>query len=264
MANLGFLGTGALAEAVIRGLQKTEAKAHTFRLSPRSEERSRALAAAYDNAIRAASNAAVVAESDIVLLGVLPKQIASLGDMPFRADQIIVSFLAGVSVDLVRANVAPAARVVRMIPLPCIEYGKGPILMTPPDPAVEALFGPVGDLVILDRESDFDTMCIPSGLMSAHFQLQNTVIDWLTARGMGAAQSSRFVRSLFSGLGELALAAERKGDPLPPQEYETRGGLNETARAYGNRVGWFDEVTKVLDVVDAHRKTLAKPLTPPE
>jgi pyrroline-5-carboxylate reductase len=258
MVSLGFVGTGALAEAVIRGLQKTEAKTYTYRLSPRSEERSRALAAAYDNTIREESNEAVVANSDIVLLGVLPKQIGTLGALPFRADQIVVSFLAGVSVDLVRANVAPATRVVRMIPLPGIEYGKGPILMTPPDPQVEALFGPVGDLVILDQESDFETMCIPSGLMSAHFQMQNTVVGWLTARGMPAAQSSRFVRSLFVGLGALALAADAKGDPLPPQEYETRGGLNETARAYLGRVGWFEETTKVLDVVDAHRKTLAK------
>jgi pyrroline-5-carboxylate reductase len=257
MVTLGFVGTGILAEAVIRGLQKTAAQAHSFLLSPRSEERSRALAAAYDNTTRAESNAAVVAASDIVLLGVLPKQIASLGDLPFRPDQIVVSFLAGVPVALVRAHVAPATRVVRMIPLPGIEYGKGPILMTPPDPDVEALFGPVGDLVILDQESDFDTMCIPSGLMSAQFQLQNTVVDWLTSRGMPAPQSTRFVRSLFSGLGELALAAERKGDPLPPEDYETKGGLNETARAYLNRAGWFDEMTKVMDVVDAHRKTLA-------
>jgi pyrroline-5-carboxylate reductase len=258
MVTLGFVGTGILAEAVIRGLQKTAASAHRFLLSPRSEERSRALAAAYDNTIREESNAAVVANSDIVLLGVLPKQIGLLGDLPFRPDQIVVSFLAGVSVELVRAHVAPAMRVVRMIPLPGIEYGKGPILMTPQDPEVEALFGPVGDLVILDQESDFDTMCIPSGLMSAQFQLQNTVVDWLTSRGMPVPQSTRFVRSLFSGLGELALAAERKGDPLPPEDYETKGGLNETARAYLNRMGWFDEMTKVMDVVDAHRKTLAK------
>jgi pyrroline-5-carboxylate reductase len=45
MATLGFVGTGTLAEAVIRGLQRTEASHHRFLLSPRSEETSRALAA---------------------------------------------------------------------------------------------------------------------------------------------------------------------------------------------------------------------------
>ena len=217
MADLGFVGTGILAEAVIRGLQKTEAKAHRFHLSPRSEERSRALAAGYDNTVREESNEAVVAKSDIVLLGVLPKQIATLGELPFGADQIVVSFLAGVSVELLRATVTPATRVVRMIPLPGIEYGKGPILMTPSDPEVEALFAPVGELVILDQESDLDTVSIASGLMSSHFQLQNTVIAWLESRAIASSGAKRYVRSLFAGLGELALAAERKGDPCRPR-----------------------------------------------
>jgi pyrroline-5-carboxylate reductase len=258
MATLGFVGTGTLAEAVIRGLQQTEASQHRFLLSPRSEEKSQALAAAYANTTREESNEAVVANSDIVLLGVLPKQIGLLGELPFRDDQIIVSFLAGVSVELVRAAVRPATRVVRMIPLPCIEYGKGPILMTPSDPTVEALFAPVGELVISEQESDLDTISIVSGLMSSHFQMQNNVVDWLRARGISPAQSSGFVRSLYIGLGELALRDERRGGSLPPEHYETKGGLNETARAYLNRVGWFDEMARVLDVVDAHRKTLAK------
>jgi pyrroline-5-carboxylate reductase len=257
MATLGFVGTGTLAEAVIRGLQQTEARHHRFLLSPRSEEKSQALAAAYANTTRAESNAAVVADSDIVMLGVLPKQIGLLGALPFRADQIIVSFLAGVSVELVRAHVKPATRVVRMIPLPCIEYAKGPILMTPADPSVEALFAPVGELVITEREQDLDTIAIASGLMSSHFQMQNSVVDWLRARGIPDAQSSSFVRSLYIGLGELALRDECRSGSLPPEHYETKGGLNERARAYLNDVGWFDEMTKVMDVVEAHRRTLA-------
>jgi pyrroline-5-carboxylate reductase len=258
MTTLGFVGTGTLAEAVIRGLQQTEARAHRFLLSPRSEAKSRALAEAYDNTTRAESNAAVVAQSDIVLLGVLPKQIGTLGDLPFRADQIVVSFLAGVSLERLRTHVAPATRVVRMIPLPCIEYGKGPILMTPPDPGIEVLFAPLGDLVISEAESDLDTISIASGLMSSHFQMQNTIIDWLRARGVSEARSSGLVRSLFIGLGELALRDEQRGGSLPPEHYETRGGLNETARAYLNQAGWYDELTKVLDTIEVHRKTLAK------
>lgn len=259
MAHLGFVGTGTLADAVIRGLQTTAASAHTYHLSPRSEGRSRALAAAFpENTVREESNAAVVAASDIVLIGVLPKQIADLSGLPFRADQIVVSFLAGVPLEVLRQHVAPATRIVRMIPLPGIEFCKGPILMTPADAVVEGLFGAVGELVIPAEEADLDTISIASGLMSATFQLQNTVIDWMTARGIAKSVSTPFVRALYSGLGELALAAERKGDGLPPEHYETPGGLNETARAYFNKVGWFDEVTKAMDVVEAHRRTLVK------
>jgi pyrroline-5-carboxylate reductase len=257
MTTLGFVGTGTLAEAVIRGLQQTEARSHRFLLSPRSEQKSRALAAAYANTTRLESNAAVVAGSDIVLIGVLPNQIGLLGELPFREDQIVVSFLAGVPVELVRANVKPATRVVRMIPLPHIEYGKGPIPMFPADSSVEALFALVGEIVIVERESDLETIGIVSGLMSTYFQMQNSVVDWLRARDVPDAQSSAFVRAMYNGLGELALQDERKTGSLLPQHYETKGGLNEAARAYLNRVGWFDEMSKVLDIVEAHRRTLA-------
>jgi pyrroline-5-carboxylate reductase len=259
MAHLGFVGTGTLADAVIRGLQTTAAAAHSFHLSPRSESRSRALAAEFpQNTVREESNAAVVEKSDIVLLGVLPKQIPDLAGLPFRADQIVVSFLAGVPVEVVRQHTGPATRVVRMIPLPGIEFCKGPILMTPSDPVVEGLFGPVGDLVIPDKETDLDTISIGSGLMSAQFALQNTIAGWMQSRGIAEGIATRFVRSLFSGLGELALSVERKGEPLPPENYETPGGLNEAARAYLNRVGWFDGMAKAMDVVEAHRQTLVK------
>jgi pyrroline-5-carboxylate reductase len=259
MATLGFVGTGTLADAVIRGLQKTEAKAHRFLLSPRSESRSRALAEEFANTERAESNEDVVARSDIVCLGVLPKQIADLGALPFRADQIVVSFLAGVPVTVLRQVIAPATRVVRMIPLPCIEFGKGPILMTPADTEVETLFGSVGELVIAPEEENLDTISIASGLMSAHFQMQNTVVAWLQSREIAPALASRYVRSIYSGLGELALEMDRKGDAVPPEDYETRGGLNETARAFFNDEGWFDDIARALDRVEAHRRTLMKP-----
>lgn len=258
MAVLGFVGTGVLAEAVIRGLQQTEAKAHRFLLSPRSESRATALAAQFDNTTRAASNEAVVAESDIVCLGVLPKQIDDLAGLPFHADQIVVSFLAGVPLTVLRALVAPATRVVRMIPLPSIEFGKGPILMTPSDATVEALFGPVGELVIPPIEGDLDTISLASGFMATHFQMQNTLVAWLQSREVAPPVASRYVRSLFSGLGELALEMDRRGDPLPPEEYETKGGLNEYVRAFLNDQGWFDGIARALDGVEAHRRTLMK------
>lgn len=261
MAVIGFVGTGALAEAVLRGLQKTEAKAHRFLLSPRSESRARALAQAFDNTTRAESNEAVVAQSDIVCLGVLPKQVGDLAGLPFREGQIVVSFLAGVPLALLRQHVAPATRIVRMIPMPCIEFGTGPILMTPSDPTVEALFGLVGELVVPPLESDLDTISLTSGFMSTHFQLQNTLVAWLQSREIAPPVATRYVRSLFAGLGALALEMDRKHDPLPPEEYETPGGLNAFVRTYFNEAAWFDDIARALDGAEGHRRRLMTPKT---
>jgi Pyrroline-5-carboxylate reductase len=258
MLRFGFVGTGVLAEAVIDGLQAEGAERYAFHLSPRSEERSRRLAAAYANITREESNEAVVAASDIVVLGVLPQQIAGLQGLPFRTDQIVVSLLAGTALDLLRPIVRPSTRLVRVIPLPSIRLRKGPIVMSPGDAAVEALFRGLGDLIVLDRESDLAATGVASGLMSSYFQLQNVAVDWLRSRGLPDAQASIYMRSLFAGLAEVALATDRAGEPLDPGHHETRGGLNERGRAHLMETGWFDRWSEALDIIEAHGRTLSK------
>ncbi|HWK46791.1 MAG TPA: NAD(P)-binding domain-containing protein [Stellaceae bacterium] len=258
MLRLGFVGTGALSEAVVRGLQDGKGEEYEIYLSPRSEERSRALSIAYDNVVREESNEAVVEKSDVVFLGVLPRQLSVLSTLPFRSNQIVVSFLAGAPLDIIREQVKPATRIIRVIPLPSIRYKRGPILMTPDDPIVRDLFTSLGDLVVLDDEKDFAAITIASGMMSSHFELQNTIIRWLEARKVPSPSASLYVRSFFDGLSEIGLATERLGEAVQPKEYETPGGLNETGRAHLKTSGWFEQLTSGLDVVENHSRGLAK------
>jgi len=256
MLRLGFVGTGALAEAIVQGLRLAGGH-HPIHLSPRSEERSRALAAAYDDVTRAESNAAVVEASDVVFLGVRPQQVADLAGLPFRGDQTIVTLLAGTPLERVRALTGPAGRLVRVLPLPSIRHRRGPIVMTPADPLVEVLFAGLGDLIVVERESDLAAIGTASAVMSTHFQLQASVVGWLEAKGLPAAEATLYVRSLFAGLGETGLAATRQGERLVPEDFETPGGLNERGRAYLNEHRWFDLLRQALDAVDAHGRTLS-------
>lgn len=100
---------------------------------PRSEGRSRTLAARYERVIREDSNEAVVTKSDIVFLAVRPQQTPELVGLRFRAEQTVVSFLAGTPIDQLRPFVAPAARLVRVVPLPCIGLRQGPDDALQPD-----------------------------------------------------------------------------------------------------------------------------------
>jgi pyrroline-5-carboxylate reductase len=152
MVSLGFIGAGAITDAVVQGLHAAGNAGHEIHLSPRSEARSRALAARYERVVREDSNAGVVAKSDIVFLAVRPQQMRELVGLRFRVEQIVVSFLAGTPIDQLRPFVAPATRLVRVVPLPCIRLRQGPILMMPSDPTVEALFDKLGDLIVLTDE----------------------------------------------------------------------------------------------------------------
>ena len=87
MARLGFISTGTITDAVVQGLHAAGNTKHDIHLSPRSEARSRPLAARYERVIREDSNEAVVAKSDIVFLAVRPQQMPELVRLRFRAEQ---------------------------------------------------------------------------------------------------------------------------------------------------------------------------------
>jgi pyrroline-5-carboxylate reductase len=254
MLRLGFIGAGTLSQAVIAGLQATHADRSSILVSPRSEATSQTLASAYANVTRATSNRAVIEGSDVVFLAMRPQQLdEALEGLTFRPDQIIVSFLAGTPLASVVAKVAPARRVCRVNPIPPIKYRKGPVVMFPADDVVEGLFSGLGDLIVADKESDLAAISHASALMSSHYELQNTVTEWLLTRGLTRPAAISYVRSMFDGLAEVALAADRDGEPLVPEHHETSGGFNERGRRYLREAGWFDQVVQALDVIEAHR-----------
>jgi pyrroline-5-carboxylate reductase len=257
MARLGFIGVGVITNAVVQALHAAGNAGHEIHLSPRSEPRSRALAARYEHVVREDSNAAVAAKSDIVFLAMRPQQMPELTGLQFRAEQTVVSFLAGTPIDQLRPFVAPAARLVRVVPLPCISLGQGPILMTPSDPTVGALFNRLGDLIVLSDEANLAAAASITGLMSSHFELQNVAIDWLRTQKVPEEQAALYVRSFFAGLGSIGLAAGRAGEPIDVADYETRGGLNEACRTRLRGTGWFGQINEALRAIQARGDALS-------
>jgi pyrroline-5-carboxylate reductase len=176
----------------------------------------------------------------------------------FRAEQTVVSFLAGTPINQLRAFVAPAVRLIRVVPLPCIGLGQGPILMMPSDPTVEALFGKLGDLIVLTDEANFASVSVITGLMSSHFELQNVVLDWLKTQMVPDAQAALYVRSFFAGLGAIGVAVGRAGQSIDVADYETRGGLNEACRIQLSGAGWFGQINEALGAIRARGDALSE------
>src|SRR5919201_984617 len=71
--DLGIVGVGAIAEAIITGLCEGEDTASSIRLSPRSAGRASRLAARYPSVQVTDSNQADVEQADVLLLCVRPQ-----------------------------------------------------------------------------------------------------------------------------------------------------------------------------------------------
>ena len=98
MKHLGILGVGHLASYLVPGWARAKERP-SFLLSPRNAAVAARLERDYGCHI-AADNAALVRESDVVVLATRPGHaVAAARGLPWRAEQTVVSVVAGLEID---------------------------------------------------------------------------------------------------------------------------------------------------------------------
>lgn len=118
---LGFLGTGEITAAMVRGLQ---GQGHAILVSPRNAATAARLAAEMPGVTVAPDNAAVVEGAEVVFLCLLAHVAEEvLPALPFRAGQSVISVMVDAPLARLRALCAPATDIARCIPLPPIARG---------------------------------------------------------------------------------------------------------------------------------------------
>ena len=254
---VGVVGVGTIAaapvEAILTGPRRGDVEVV---LSPRSPQRALDLDARFTAVRVAVDNQAVLDGTDVVVLAVLPRQVADVcAALRFRPDHVVASLAAGWPPSLLRDDVAPAGTVCQLIPLPMITSHAGPVVMFPEVPRVASVLKGCGEIVVLDDESDVLVLSCASATMSTYFQLQTTLVDWATGKGLCREVAADYVAALVQGL-----AAEGAGLPVDrldslAVEHETPGGLNEQVRRALTDAGLFAELTRQLD--DLHRTRVA-------
>ena len=246
---VGFVGVGVIVTAMVDALMSgPHADEIDIVLSPRSAARSAELAARHRQVRVAPDNQLVVDAAEIVILAVLPDQMAALcSSLSFRAEQVVVSLAAGWPPSLLAERVDPAATVCQMIPLPMIAMHTGPVVICPRVRRLEYLLEGCGEIVSLEREENLIVLSCASATMSTFFAFENTVIEWAIKHGLDAQTAKDYVAGLFLGLATEAMHARPDGLPVVPQEYETPGGLNEYLRRSLTTAGVFTELANHLD-----------------
>jgi pyrroline-5-carboxylate reductase len=261
LPRVGFIGVGAISEALITGMCVGGEQRATFLLSPRNADIANGLAQRFSFIEVAGDNQAVIDGSEIVFLAVTPQVAADvLGSLTFRPGQRVVSFIATFDMARLRDLVAPASSISRLAPLPSVARRLGPLILYPPVPEVAALLQGLGQLIQLQSESDLDALWAVTGLMAPYFGLLDEVVDWLTRQHLYVSQARPFVAALFEALA--ATAAERSGEGFDKLRaaHTTPGGLNEQAYRELKAAGWMNLFSQTLDLIKARtqgRATLA-------
>ncbi|WP_285295703.1 pyrroline-5-carboxylate reductase [Aureimonas altamirensis] len=248
---IGFVGTGAITEAMVTGFLQAPSPHMRILLSPRSADRAARLAGRFPDQVTVAhDNQAVVDGSDIVVLAVRP-QVAEqvISDLRFNAAQTVLSVVATLGQDTLSRLVAPATNVVRAVPLPAVAQGVGATAITPADPAIVTLFDRVGTAIAVDGEDAYAAMAAVTATMSTYFTFATTLAGWLAARGVPQDAARAYVAQILGGLARTLQATPASDFPHLSREHETPGGLNEQMRSTLERGGVFEQIGKGLDAI---------------
>jgi pyrroline-5-carboxylate reductase len=193
MIKLGILGVGDLTEKMVRGLLR-EARPIEVLLSPRSQEKAARLAQECSCRVMR-DNQAVVDEADIVIVGVRPVQLADLArDVVLGSDQKLISVVGGVSVDELKRMFGTNSCVRAMLSY-AAEINRSTVAIYPDDPDARALLAPLGNLIALASETEFELATVSACMNGWFYFLLHDLQNWLIEKGMPTESARELVLS---------------------------------------------------------------------
>lgn len=228
--NLGFIGTGTIASAVVQGIA---GDGHRITVSERSRARSADLAERFGVAV--ADNQGVIDASDVVFLGLLPEQAAQvLPDLTFRPGQRVISFMAGVTLDGLGPLVAPAEPLAVMLPFPGIAKGGSPIIAMGKTGLIEDIFTPANSVYAVADTAELSAYLCAQAVLSPAVKLVADAATWLAPQVADPRQGEDFLRVLVGS----SLMANDLGPLL--EALNTPGGYNARLRDHMDSAGTPD------------------------
>ncbi|MFG1796769.1 NAD(P)-binding domain-containing protein [Nocardia sp. NPDC049149] len=246
-ATYGFIGVGAITTAIVEGLHVGAPP--TVFLSPRNQQVAQELADRFPGVHVCGSNQEVLECATSIVVAVRPPIArAVLTELSFRPQHVVMSAMAGIPLDRLRAWSAPAREVVRSIPLPSASRARSLTAMYPENATARELFTRVGDVLVPSEEPALDAFSAATSTFAAHLDYLTTIATWLTDHGVDHSAATTYTTHIFGQLGQSLL---QPTDSLPTltEKHMTPGGINLQLLTDLRHDGVPDTVRRALDRV---------------
>jgi pyrroline-5-carboxylate reductase len=254
---IGVLGTGDFASYFIAAL-RNGGYAGRIILSPHSLGKAERLGREQGCEI-APSNRHLLAEADWVLVSVRPEQLdKALATLVFRADQIILSAVAGTSVTDLRLRMSGVETVVRIMPSSDIESTpQGLIPLFPIVSEVGPVLSRAGTVVAFENEEHFDLATAAACMSGWLYRFADELSAWFVSNGLSPDQARLLATGNIAGAMSHARAnphrsLESISDGIATQGTYTKLGLDVLHEGDFMKP-WVKALDRVFDKIAAKR-----------
>ena len=249
---IGFIGIGKIAGAVVEGLCTAGQDDLLLYLSPRSEENSRRLAEKYAAVRRMKSNQEVLDASEIVCIALGPAIAREvLSGLRFDRRHTVVSFIPLLDQAGLSALVNPAVEVCSAIPLPSVIQHRCPIPLYRANEAVTRMFSYIGQPLAVENEQQLHAIWTLTGLITPFYDLLQQLSDWTRRHGVRQDTANTYIADLFQSLSYMAQSSKPIDFRELASHSTTPNGMNEQAgrqiREGGGHVLYAEAADRLLE-----------------
>ena len=252
--NIAFIGSGAMAEAMIAGLirQKLAKPEELFASGPRPE-RGDELERKY-GVKPFTDNAAAAHDADVVVLSIKPQRLSEVmkGIKSVRADALVLSIVAGASIKKLGAGLKHKA-IVRSMPNTPGQIGEGITVWAASHETsdeqretAKKILGALGEEVFVEDESYLDMATALSGTGPAYvFLFAEALIDAGVHMGFPRRMAEQLVLQTIKGSASFYEQAESHPAALRNQ-VTSPGGTSAEALYYLEKAGFRTAISRAV------------------
>ena len=248
--NLGFIGTGEITKAVVKGIINSQINFKKIYISKRNKNISKNLKKENKKIVVLSDNQNILDMSNWVFLAVTPNVgLKILKKLKFKKSHTIISFISTIKMKKLKELINVDTKIVRAIPLPPIALGKGPVPIYPKNVKVKNFFNEIGECIEIKNENLSLNFWAISSLMAAYYELLSNASKWLNKKGLEKQLSKRYITSLFNALSAASFSKDIKDLDKLVKQSQTPKGLNEQTLKYLKKSGFYNKFNFSLDKI---------------
>ncbi len=263
--DVGFVGGGNMAEALVKGLLASGREAKSLVVAEPDAKKRSAMAKRYKIAATA-DNAEVVAKSRTVILAVKPQILGDvLSGLAPSGRELFVSIAAGVMLAKLEKGLGGGARVVRVMPnTPCL-VGKGASVICAGSRATAAdlklakkIFAAVGDAHVIEDEKLLHLVTALSGSGPAYvYRFAEALIEAASRGGMKPDLARSLTYQTIAGAAQMMIETGQEPVELR-RAVSSPGGTTLAGLGHLDDKGFVDAVKGAVAAASKRSVELGK------